>query len=205
LQAVYNRSLEKSYDNNHIPHMLVISPIVELPFGKGRKWLNQGGILNAVAGGWQASVLGTLQKGSPVGPIVLNGARDLLGDQLATLRPNVTGTAPASSSLGQPATTVRGIQWLNAAAFSNPARYTYGNQSRTLNVMGPGIVNFDMMLAKSFNLSERMHVQFRWEAYNASNTPRWGNPDISFGSGTFGLVTSASSRRIMQLGLKLYW
>jgi hypothetical protein len=205
-QFFYNRSLERSLDFNQIPHRLVASPIVDLPFGKGRKWLNQGGVLNAVLGGWQLSSIGTLQSGSPVAVIVLNGSANLLGDgtNQVVLRPNLVGD-PNSPNQGQPAVGIRGLQWVTPAAFANPPRYTYGNASRTLpGVLKPGLVNFDAMLAKNFRIAERFRAQFRWEAFNLTNTPAWGPPSNAFGSSNFGVVT-AGGRRIMQLGLKIYW
>jgi hypothetical protein len=170
-------------------------------------------VLNGVLGGWQVSTVGTLQKGSPFGPTVLQGGANLLGDQSGTLRPNLVGN-PNLSTKGQPAVGVRGIQWFNTAAFAVPAPYTYGNQSRTLSgILAPGIVNFNMMIGKNFRFKERYRVQFRWELLDAFNTPtfdnigRWPSPGQQLGGSALGLVTSANAdnRRIMQLGLKLYW
>ena len=63
------------------------------------------------------------------------------------------------------------------------------------------------MLAKSFRWSERWRAQFRWEMYDAFNTPRFQLPATAWGGGNFGIVsaTEPDSRRIMQLGLKLYF
>jgi len=61
------------------------------------------------------------------------------------------------------------------------------------------------MLAKNFRFQERWRVQFRWEMFNFMNTPAFGLPAQTVGATDFGWVTSASARRIMQFGLKLYW
>ena len=145
---------------------------------------------------------------SPFGATVLNGPLNLLGDNSVgtTLRPNLVSSDLYSSNKSQPASGVLGIQWLNPAAFAAPAKYTFGNMSRTLpGVFGPGLVNFDVMLAKNFIVKERWRAQVRWEAFNFTNTPNWNLPNESLGNGQFGLITGASSRRIMQLGAKLYW
>ena len=92
-QNIYNRAGEKSLAQNDIPHRIVLSPIIELPFGKGKRFLNQGGIVNALVGGWQTSGVITLQSGSPFGPTVLNGGANLLGDASQTLRPNLIGSS----------------------------------------------------------------------------------------------------------------
>jgi len=204
-QNIYDMRSEKSLSTNHIPHRLVLSPIYELPFGRGRRWLHSGRILSAVLGGWQVSTLATIQSGSPFGVQVLNGARDILGDALAALRPDLVGN-PNSPNQGQPAAGVRGLQWLDPAAFAIPARFTHGNAARTLpGVLRPGLVNFDSVLAKSFVWRERWRAQFRWEMFDTFNTPYFGLPGDTLRGGNFGIITSASRRRIMQLGLRLTW
>ena len=126
-------------------------------------------------------------------------------DVLQTLRPNLASTTLTPANQGQPAVGVRGIQWLNAAAFAAPARFTYGNAARTLpGVLGPGLVNFDTMLSKNFRYGERFRLQIRWEMFNAFNTPYFGLPIQDLGAGGFGVISSAGNRRIMQFGAKLY-
>ena len=206
LQNVYNLRGERSLSTNHFPHRLVLSPIVDLPLGKGRRWLNQGRVINGLFGGWQVSGIITLQSGSPFGVTVLNGGRDILGDVSQTLRADLVSEELASPRQGASAAGVRGLEWLNPAAFAAPARFRYGSAARTLpGVLGPGLVNIDSMLSKNFALFERYRLQFRWEMFNASNTPYFDLPQQSLGAGGFGIITAASNRRIMQMGLKLYW
>jgi hypothetical protein len=208
-QNLFDMKNERSTSTGSLAHRLVLSPIADLPFGKGRKWLNRGGVVNALLGGWQVSAIGTLQSGFPFGVVVLNGGRDILGDPAGgvVLRPNLL-TDPNSPNQGQPAAGLRGLQWLEASAFSVPGQFTYGNAARTLpGVTGPGQVTFDSMLAKNFSFSERWRAQFRWEMFDMFNSPLFNQPGNSLGSASFGQVTSASpwGRRIMQFGLKLYW
>ena len=72
-------------------------------------------------------------------------------------------------------------------------------------ILGPSWVNFDSLVAKNFQFFERYRAQFRWESFNTLNTPEFNLPNNTFGGGGFGNVTGAGSRRIMQMGLKLYW
>jgi len=208
-QDMYNRAGERSASNMMIPHRLVLAPIWDMPFGRGRRW--GGGwhpALDAVAGGWQVATIGTLRAGSPFGAEVLNGAQTLLGDSGGrTLRPNLVGTELLSARKGQPLQDgSRGLEWLNAAAFASPARFTLGNASRTLpGVYGPGSTLFDLMVAKNFRWRERYRWQFRWEMFNFTNTPQFALPSQTVGASGFGWVTGAGARRIMQLGLKMYW
>ena len=158
IQNIYNLKGERSNSTNDIPQRLVLSPIYELPFGKNRRWLRQG-ILSSVLGGWQLATIGTLQSGSPFGTTVLNGPLDILGDNSdgTTLRANLVSNQLYSPNKGVPPAGVRGIQWLNPAAFADPAPYTYGNSSRTLpGVYGPATISFDMMLAKNFRICSRI-------------------------------------------------
>ena len=145
---------------------------------------------------------------APFGVTVLNGPRDILGDQAdgTNLRPDIAGDPSAGVERGAPAAGIRGIYWFNPAAFQAPARYTHGNVSRTVpKLLGPRSVNFDSLLAKNFTVREHWRMQFRWETFNTFNTPEFDLPNQVLGGGGFGLVTSAGSRRIMQMGLKLYW
>ena len=207
-QNIYDLGPERSSSVNRLPHRLVVAPIVELPFGRNRRWgQNWSKVLDAIAGGWQVSTVGTLRSGGYMG-VTVDGGGALRGDLSAgiSLRPNVTGAAFKSSSQSEPAEGVIGFNWLNDAAFEEPERFTLGNAGRTLpGIRGPSRVNFDVMLAKNFRWGEDWRARFSWEAYDFSNTPAFNIPNTSLGSGTFGIVqnTLVNSRRIMQLGLRI--
>jgi hypothetical protein len=208
IQNIYNLRGERSLSQNHVPHRLVVSPIFELPVGKGKRWLNRGGIANAVLGGWEISTMGTFRSGAPFGLDVLNGPRDVLGDQAdgKGLRPDIVGDPNAGVNRGAPANGIRGLAWFNPDAFAVPARFQHGNVARaTPGVLGPGYIGFDSMVAKNFRVAERWRAQFRWETFNTFNSPEFNLPNQSLGGGGFGFVTGAGNRRIMQMGLKLYW
>jgi hypothetical protein len=71
-------------------------------------------------------------------------------------------------------------------------------------VRNDGVRNFDISLFKDFNMIERVRLQFRGEALNAFDTPRFGGANTSVTSATFGVITSqANAPRQVQLGLKL--
>jgi hypothetical protein len=103
-----------------------------------------------------------------------------------------------------PAVGQRGIQWFNQDAFASPARFTYGNAARTV-MLGPGLVNFDTAITKNWRFLERYRLQFRWEAFNAFNTPSFGAPGSNLGAGGFGIAGAGASDREMQFALKLYF
>ncbi len=207
-QNIYDYESEWSLSNNHTPHRVVISPIYELPFGKGQKFLgNSSGVADKIIGGWQVSTIGILQSGAPFGPTVLNGPRDFKGDQspAAVLRPNIVGD-PNAVERGAPAVGRRGIQWFNPDAFAAPARFTLGDAPRNLyGILGPPQYSWAIVVAKNTRINERYNLQFRWEMFNAFNNPEFSNPiDQVFQSG-MGTTTGGNSHREMQAGLKLYF
>ena len=207
IQNIYDLRHERSLSTNHIPHRLVVTPIVELPVGHGKKWLNRAGPLNWIVGGWEVSTIATIQSGSPFGVTVVNGPRDILRDAAdgKNLRADIVSDPRLpSSQKGQPAIGQRGIQWFNPDAFRPPPMFTHGNAARTV-LLGPGIVNFDLAVMKNFRVRERYRVQFRWESFNAFNTPTFGPPGSGLGAGGFGISDAGASDREMQFALKLYF
>src|SRR6185437_17148922 len=93
-------------------------------------------------------------------------------------------------------------EWFNTAAFAQPATYQFGNQGLGL-VRTPGMVNFDFSLLRDFKPTERLRVQFRGEFLNAFNHTNLGLPGSSFGSATFGIISSAGQARVVQLGARM--
>ncbi len=207
VQNIYNLRNERSLSTNHVPHRAVFAPIFELPFGRGKKWLNVRGPLDWFFGGWQLSGIVTLQSGSPFGVTVVNGPRDILGDDAdgTNLRADIVGNIHLPpDQKGKPAVGQRGIQWFNPAGFAPPARFTHGNSSRTI-MLGPGLASMDSAVSKTFRFLERYRLQFRWEAFNSTNTPHFGLPGSGLGGGGFGVSEAGSSNREMQFALKLYF
>ena len=117
------------------------------------------------------------------------------------IRPNDNGQNPARS--GRIADRLN--QYFVQSVFSQTPNYAFGNVGRFLpNVRQPGIHNLDFSLFKNFKPIERMNLQFRAEAFNFTNSPRWNSPGTSVAApATFGIVTSATGSRTVQLALKL--
>ena len=103
------------------------------------------------------------------------------------------------------------MNYLNPQDFALPALGTFGNLGKGF-LVGPGLVNWDMAGAKSFTVTERLHVQLRGEFFNILNHANFFNPGSTAlsnsatssvsGSG-FGQITAAASPRIGQLALKV--
>jgi Carboxypeptidase regulatory-like domain/TonB dependent receptor len=186
----------------YVPTQLKLNYVVDLPVGKGQRFLNRGGIVNAVLGGWAFSGFFVLhQGGSPLTIITtLNPAnipippQAVLGD-LAGERPDRT----CGGRLGNQ--TVK--EWFNTSCFAAPTPGTFGNSGTGI-IFGPTYFSGDFSFFKNFAIHENVGLQFRAEMFNGFNHPNLGNPDTNFSSPTFGQVTSVNQTpRQIQLVLRL--
>jgi len=85
---------------------------------------------------------------------------------------------------------------------ATPTLFAYGNEGRNL-LHGPGSQTVNFSLFKSFPIRERLKFQFRFETFALFNHTNFGNPSATFGTSSFGNITSASGNRNIQLGAKL--
>jgi len=95
-------------------------------------------------------------------------------------------------------------RWFNTDAFVSPPKYQFGNAGRNI-IIRPGRVNFDLAIYKMFRFTERYRLQFRFETFNAFNTPPIGTPNLQVRNKNFGRITSAGRPRNLQFGLKFLW
>ena len=198
--------LEPSWDYGRgsfdIRHSAVINATYDLPFGEGKKFKG-GRWANRLAGGWQLSAIENLQSGLPFTPqLSYNPAND--GDSRNPVRPswnpNFSGRVIEGGA----------NQYFNPSAFIQPLPGTYGNIGRNI-LQGAGLATTDFSLAKKFALSERVHVQFRSEFFNAFNRVDLNTPNpVAYTaatggpSPTAGVITStATTSRQIQFGAKV--
>ena len=92
-------------------------------------------------------------------------------------------------------------RWFDTSAFALAVGH-YGSSGRNI-LTAPGLASLDFSLFKNFRITESKNLQFRWEMYNATNTPPFNPPNRGIGTGTFGQITSAGLAREMQFGLRL--
>jgi len=195
-QNWYNLRAERSLSEMDVTHAIVISFVGELPFGPGKKFLaNTKGIASHLVGGWQINGITSDRSGFPLAmsATIVGGGN----------RPNSTGQSAAidgSRTRGQQLN-----QWFNTSAFTQPPSYSYGNVSRTLpDVRGPGLFNLDLSLIKNMKLSEKAHLQLRFEYFNAFNHPNFDLPNTGMGSGAFGRISSTVLLpRVGQVAMKV--
>jgi hypothetical protein len=186
----------------HVPHRFVASVLGALPFGKGQRYLNRGGVVNQIVGGWQATTITTIQSGGVTETSSWDSAGVVFSPSGERLN-CVAGADPVPPNPNQNA-------WYNSAAFSNPVAGTFGNCGRN-NLRGPRQVNIDISVMKDFPIRERQALQFRAEFFNAPNHVELGTPgSVSWGGSSnvappnnFGQITSTrASMRQIQFALK---
>jgi hypothetical protein len=189
-------SCEKAVSSYDQAAKLTLAYDVELPFGPGKRFgSGWHGVTKQVLGGWQLSGILTLFSGMPI-PIYNNtNTSDSFG---GSQHPNLVGdpSLGCSDNLNE---------WFNVAAFATPASFTFGNMGRTLTSCREGGQHqWDFSLFKNFNLTERVKLQLRSEAYNLLNTPAWGLPSSSIGSSSAGVVSSQPNpARTINIAAKL--
>lgn len=160
----YGNSL---YDTRHTGNA---DFVYELPFGRGRQFLNSAGRLtDLTAGGWSVNSLLTFRSGQPVNITLSRSASALPDGNNVNQRPNrVSGISQYLPGKGV-------NRYLNPAAFSVPANGTFGNLAPN-SVYGPPLWQDDSTVEKTFHLTERNNLIFRAEAFNIFNRAQYGNP-----------------------------
>lgn len=203
---IYNLEPEYGLASIDTKHRFIISGSYELPFGKGKSFLNGGGVMDRVVGGWQFNVIGTVQSGYPLSITQSNNNTNAYS---SGQRPNlVAGQEIKAADALQRALSPNAADggYFNVAAFTTAAASTFGTLSRTLDVRGPGQSNWDLGVTKDTVIFESFKAQFRMEAINAFNTPVFRAPNTTFGSSSFGKITAqANFARVVQLSVRLMW
>lgn len=190
----------------------------ELPFGKGKPWLNSG-VGRWVIGGWQLNGVLSLMTGRPL-TFGTNAAANTPG---STFTPDQVGDVKITHEVAGPtgANTwidVTGCVPVTSSCFlQNPPLGTsgrFGNAGRN-SFSGPGLGNFDASIFRRFEITEQIKLEFRAEATNVTNTPAFANPNLTLGDANFGRLTSTlaglisnqgvggTGPRSIQLGLKV--
>ena len=215
----YNYFNDKTYfDNtfmwqksNQPTNRIVGSAVYELPFGKGRPFLNSSSrFVNAIAGGWAISPVVTY----------IGGDYPRFGSGIVT---NYQGSGNMIAN-GNPCANIPSGYWFNPNVFRQIPANTYVLRTNPIQygcLKGPAFFDLDASLTKDFQIYERFHGQLKMTAYNATNRLNLGDPDTNISSSTFGraifqgspggnfgsqAATSAYvSGRQVELGFKITW
>lgn len=215
-QTQYDLSREYGLAFSHTPDRFTAEATYELPFGRGKPWMNRNRLMDYTLGGWEVNVVAVVETGFPLAVTQLNQLNSILSTPSTAgggvtggftapspvQRPNATGISPATSGSVEQ----RLLNYLNPLAFSQSPRFTFGNISRTLNVLGPGKDNWDISIFKTVTIKEKWKAQFRAEALNSLNHPYFANPNTTWLSPTFGQITSQLNfPRFFQIGTRFFF
>jgi hypothetical protein len=204
---------QRAVSDFDVRHVINANGIWQLPFGRGRRWLDGGGVANAVIGGWQLTGIFRWNSGLPVeAPLDFGGWPTNWNRRNYTVRIRPIEASPTRGSGNNPAN-----------LFSDPVAAFHSMRSGRPGERGdrnifryPGFVTLDMGLGKTWGMpwSENHQLQFRWEVFNVTNTQRLTgvagfvqgldpfNPAAT-PTGGFGNFTSIQgSPRVMQFGLR---
>ena len=125
------------------------------------------GFVALIAGGWQVNSILSLYTGTPF--TVTASATSLNAPGNSQVADQVKSQVAMPEGVGM------GASWFDPTAFASVTAARFGNAG--LNILrGPGVANLDLGLFRSFHLAERWNLQFRAEAFNATNTPHFNNP-----------------------------
>jgi hypothetical protein len=189
-----NLGLERGPADFDLRHQFVTALVWQLHYYHGDRFLARG-----IANGWTISPIIDIHSGLPF--TVLNGKDANLTGNSATERAElVPGQNPVLSNR-------TAAEWFNIAAFSqNPANLVNGmavngNSGRNM-LRGPTFKDADLAISRDFVFKEHLDLQLRADAYNVFNLVSLNTPGATVGTSTFGVITSASAMRQLQLGLR---
>jgi hypothetical protein len=216
LQNPFDRRSFRSISPNNAPHVFVVNYLLELPFGKSKHFLNHGGLVDRLVGGWQFSGINRYQSGTPLSFFTSDPVNTdflQLTGYLGNLRLNPTGTAITASGAFIP--NRFGRQVINPAAFvpppqfgsgfnnnpsgaavgsadyqayyANPLRF-FGSLAPALsNVHGPRFYSEDVSLLKKTHIAETVTLELGAEAFNLFNRSYYFFPTTDLrDAGNFG-------------------
>jgi hypothetical protein len=177
-----NRHLEKDLSSGDIPRVFALGWVYDIPrFSK--------------ISGWQLGGLVRVQAGDTVPVTQATNNNSSLG--FAVQRPN--RVSDPNDFAGRSV-----AKFFNTSAFTATPQFAIGTSSRNP-LRGPGLQNADVMIGKTFRLTERLSLEFRAEAFNVSNTPPLNDPNGIFGTAAFGSITSAGNPRDFEFVVKLHF
>jgi len=183
-----DRNADRSLSEFDLRYRLASSYLYELPHFRGT------GILKRALTGWELGGIITLQSGSPVN--ILTG-QDNSRTGVGFDRPDLVGnTAMREQSRGASV-----AQHFNTAAFQPNALGHYGNLGRNV-IIGPGVFDMDISLAKRIAIREGSSLQLRGDSFDVLNRPNFGAPGNTITAAGFGRITPASNGRILQVSMK---
>ncbi len=204
--------LNRGVQAGNTPHKLDMSAVYELPFGPGKRFLSDGGLVAALASGWQVNALYSIASGQPFtissSTTSLNApGNPQIADEIKT--PTILGGVGANNP------------YFDVTAFAPVTAARFGNAGFNT-LRGPGVSTLDTSFFRTVSMNSRVRMQVRLEVFNLTNRANFANPSGTNVSslqlnpdGTvrnlngFGVISGTNSlgreysERYMRLGLRL--
>ncbi|MEZ5364102.1 MAG: carboxypeptidase regulatory-like domain-containing protein [Bryobacterales bacterium] len=206
-QNSYDLNPEKSLSWFDLPHTLNILNSYDLPFGKGRKYMNRGGVVNAVAGGWTVAAAQRYYTSGLSPTTVSNSLSTTLFNGLK--RANVTGqTIRTSYGRGDLDPADASAVYFNAGAFALAGEYEFGNAAMFYRAFRqPPIFQENLSIQKEFAVlpigDQGLRLRYRADFFNLFNRTNFGT-NMTIGNANFGRATGPQQGpRIITMGLRL--
>ena len=195
--SVFDRN--RALANHDIPHNFQFAFVYELPFGSTKKWATTG-TSSKILGGWQLNGLFAAYSGRPFQLTASDSSLNMPGNLQTP--DQIKEKVEIFGKVGDDGT------YFDTSAFARVTEVRFGNVGRNT-MRGPGVVNLDASLFRTFKITGRADLQFRAEAFNVTNTPHFGNPNGNVNSANFGKVLgiqgadAMGASRQFRFGLRL--
>lgn len=207
-------AVEKTRIADDITHVFKANAVYELPFGRGKRFFDHGGVMGKIVGGWSFNPIIRWQSGEPVSIVSARGTLNRAGRS----GKNTVNTTLSISDLqsktglfydaqGRPLifdpSLIAADGRANPQLFQNPKSGTLGTLQLTP-VSGPGRFDFDAGFIKRTAITERVNFEFRFEAFNLLNKTNFNIGQAqNINNNTFGRITAAFSPRVLQFAGKI--
>src|SRR5262249_20769287 len=166
-------SLNRSINALVRRHNLQMTNILALPFGMGKPFFHHGGLMTSILGNWQANSIVSVMSGRPFS--VTASATSLNAPGSTQRADQVKPEVEMLGGVG------RGSAYFDPLAFQNVTDARFGTAGFN-SLIGPGRFNWDFSLFRYFRVRERIRVEARAEAFNLTNTPKFGQPGTNVGN-----------------------
>jgi hypothetical protein len=148
-------------------HNLNFTNMIELPFGRNHRWLQNGGLLSAILGGWQVNNIVSFYSGTPFN--VTTSGTSLNAPESTQRADLVKDDVEILGGVG------RGNSYFDPFAFRPVTEARFGTEP--FNVLrGPGVRSWDLGVFRQVQLGRQANLQIRAEVFNVMNRPRFSNP-----------------------------
>jgi hypothetical protein len=202
---IFDRNLNFALSDFDRTHVLQLQWVVELPFGRDRRWRhNAGRLLDAVIGGWQIAGNMLVASGRPF--TVYSGSNTFSN----VVQTPATCSGCSADMGGVHEQGAGNLKWYftpeDIARFSSPAAGEFGNTGRNA-FRGDGPFSIDLAISKRIQTLGNHRLEYRLEATNLTNTPTFGFPTATTTTSTFGRIRNSvtSTARQVQMALKYYF